>query len=111
MTLQLAQIDIAPEIQVIITESDSGSVVDLTGTNTFLEFKESSSATNICTLDGFQATDGDLSNGIVTFLFGPDDLYVASGDYEGQVEIHRDNGTVDTVDNVVNFHITSDLGE
>ena len=109
MTLQLFQNDSVPEIQVVITESESGSIVDLTDTKAFLEFKKSSSATNICTLDGFQATDGDLSKGIVTFLFGPDDLYVATGDYEGHVKIQNNNGTVDTVDNVVNFHITSDL--
>jgi hypothetical protein len=109
MTLQLSQNDIAPDIQVIITESESGSIVDLTDTKAFLEFRRRSSTTNLCTLDGFNLADGDLSKGIVTFLFGPDDLYVATGDYEGQVKIAHDNGTVDTVDNVVNFHITSDL--
>jgi hypothetical protein len=109
MTLQLFQNDIAPDVQVTITESESGSIVDLTGTKAFLDFKKSSSATILCTLDGFQANDSDLSNGIVTFLFGSDDLYVASGDYEGRVKIQHDNGTVDTVDNVVNFYITSDL--
>ena len=109
MTLQLSQNDIWPDVQVTITESKSGSIVDLTGTKAFLDFKKSSSATTLCTLDGFQANDSDLSNGIVTFLFGPDDLYVGSGDYEGQVKIQHDNGTVDTVDNVVNFYITSDL--
>ena len=109
MTLQLSQNDITPEIQVTITESESGSIVDLTGTKAFLEFKKSSSTTNICTLNGFQANDSDLSNGIVTFLFGLNDLYVASGNYEGQVKIQHDNGTVNTVDNIVNFYITSSL--
>lgn len=109
MALQLVQNDIAPEVQVTITESGNGSVVDLTGTDIVLEFRRRSSTTNLCTLDGFNLADGDLSNGIVTFLFGPDDLYVATGDYEGQVKITHDNGTVDTVNNVVNFHIASDL--
>ena len=109
MTLQLSQNDSAPNIQVTITESESGAIVDLTGTKAFLEFKKSSLTTTLCTLDGFEANDSDLSNGIVTFLFGPDDLYVSSGDYEGQVKIQHENGTVDAVYNVVNFHITSDL--
>lgn len=109
MTLQLSQNDVSPDVQVTITESESGSIVDLTDTKAFLEFKKSLSTTTLCTLDGFEANDGDLSNGIVTFLFGPDDLYVSGGDYEGQVKIQHDNGTVDTVGNLVNFYITSDL--
>ena len=109
MIFQLVKNDTAPQVQATITKSYDGSVVDLTGATVRLKFRKKGSTSTLFTLTGFNVPDTNFANGIVLFLFGSSNLDIASGYYEGEVEITYDNGLVDTVYEVLDFKLRADF--
>ena len=47
--------------------------------------------------------------GIVLFNFGTNDLNIAAGFYEGEIEIIYPNTTVETIYELVNFQLRADF--
>jgi len=109
MIFQIVKNDTAPQVQATITKSYDGSVVDLTGASVRLKFRAKGSLTTLFTLTGFNVPDTNFAKGIVLFLFGSSNLDIDEGYYEGEVEITYDNGTVDTVYEVLNFKLRADF--
>lgn len=109
MIFQIVKNDTAPQVQATITKSYDGSVVDLTGASVRLKFRKKGSTTTLFTLTGFNVPTTNFAKGIVLFLFGTSNLDIESGYYEGEVEITYDNGTVDTVYEILNFKLRADF--
>ena len=109
MIFQIVKNDTAPQVQATITKSYDGSVVDLTGASVRLKFRKKGSTTTLFTLNGFNVPTTNFAKGIVLFLFGTNNLDIDAGYYEGEVEITYDNGSVDTVYEVLNFKLRADF--
>ena len=109
MIFEIVKKDTAPQVQATITKSYDGSVVDLTGASVKLKFRAKGSTTTLFTLNGFNVPTTNFAKGIVLFLFGTNNLDIAAGYYEGEVEITYENGTVDTVYEVLNFKLRADF--
>lgn len=104
----LVKNDTAPQIKATITRDDTGNVVDMTGATVRLKFRKRATTTVLFTLTA--NTDvNNLSNGIAIFTFGAGNLDVDEGYYEGEIEITYSNSTVETIYEVLDFHVRGDF--
>lgn len=101
--IKLVQGDTRPQIQVTLTDDNTGSAIDITGATCRLKFRAVGSDTLIDTLTGF-VTDGP--NGVVVFIWNQNTLNVDPGDYEGEVEVTFPLGAgIQTAYQVLKFHV------
>ena len=104
----LVKNDTAPQIKATITRDDTGNVVDMTGATVRLKFRKRATTNVLFTLTA--NTDvNNLSNGIAIFTFGAGNLDVDEGYYEGEIEITYSNSTVETIYEVLDFHVRGDF--
>lgn len=106
--INLVQGDTGPQIKATLTRSDTGSVIDISGATTTLNFRKANTSTNLFTLTS-QAGDTDSENGICIFVFGTNDLDLAAGDYEGEIEVVFNSGTRETVYEIIEFNLREDF--
>lgn len=107
--LKLVRNDTAPNISCTIVNGDTNTPIDLTSaTGVLLKVREVG-------LDTLQATvPGTIINptgGIVLFLPStvPEMLSGEPGNYEGEIEITFNNGTIQSVYNVLKFKLRQDF--
>ena len=104
----LVKNDTAPQIKATITRDDTGNVVDMTGATVRLKFRKRATTTVLFTLTA--NTDvNNLSNVIAIFTFCAGNLDVDEGYYEGEIEITYSNSTVETIYEVLDFHVRGDF--
>ena len=66
--INLVQGDTGPQIKATLTRSDTGSVIDLSGSTTTMNFRKANTSTNLFTLSN-SAGSSDQQNGICVFRF------------------------------------------
>lgn len=104
--IKLVQGDTRPQIQLTLTEEESGAAVDITAATCKLYFRRTGSTTVLDTLDGI-VNDGP--NGVVTFPWNANTLNVDAGSYEGEVEIVFSSGKKQTMYDVLKFTVREDF--
>ncbi len=109
MTFYLVKDDNAPQVKATITREDDGAIVDLTGATVRLKFRKKGTTTTLFTLTGVNDPNTNYAKGIVLFNFGATDLDLASGFYEGEIEITYSAGTVETIYELLNFQLRADF--
>tara|TARA_R110002124_G_scaffold283536_2_gene459677 strand:- start:419 stop:748 length:330 start_codon:yes stop_codon:yes gene_type:complete len=109
MIFNLVAKDNAPQVKATITREDDGAVVDLTGATVYLKFRKKGTTTTLFTLTGINDPATNYPKGIVLFNFGTNDLNIAAGFYEGEIEIIYPNTTVETIYELVNFQLRADF--
>lgn len=95
-TFYLVQGDNGSAIKATITRSDTGEAVDLTEATPRLKFKKRNTSTVLSTLQS-SSSEEDQENGICQFAFLTTDLNINSGDYQAEIEITFDDGSIETV--------------
>jgi len=103
--IKLVQGDTKPQIKCVITDENTGSIINLAGSTVLLKFRAAGSSAILFNLTGFlqaglEAADGSItlaapgeqyevagSGGRVAFQFNTGNLNVDPGLYEGEIEI------------------------
>ena len=104
----LVQSDTAPQVKAVITRSDTGAVVDMTGATVRMYFRAKTSTNVLFTSTAANVGD-NFSNGIAIFVFSSGNLNQPEGFYEGEIEITYTDGAVETIYEVLDFYIRSDF--
>jgi hypothetical protein len=103
--IKLVQGDTRPQIKCVITDANTGDIVDIAGSSVLLKFRASGSSTVLFNLTGYlqagyedadgnvtqalpgQAYDEPGSGGRVAFQFSTGQLNIPAGQYEGEIEV------------------------
>lgn len=104
----LVQSDTAPQVKAVITRSDTGAVVDMTGATVRMYFRAKTSTNVLFTSTAANVGD-NFSNGIAVFIFTAGQLSQPEGYYQGEIEITYSNGTVETIFDLLSFYIRADF--
>lgn len=106
--IRLVQGDTKPNLVVTLTDNISGAAINITGATVRLKFRPLGSETIRTTIVG-SIVDG--ANGIVVFqwISEPTSLTGNPGPYEGEIEITFDDGTVQTVYDLVKFQLRQEF--
>lgn len=102
--IKLVQGDVdRPQIRATITDENTGDVVDITGADVVLKFRQVGASTLTDTITG-TVTDG--AAGVVVFAMTETSLAGEPGDYEGEIEVTFDAGTgIQTVYDILKFRV------
>ena len=108
-TIYLVQGDTGPQIYISVTREDTGAAIDVSGGSARLKVRKKGSTTLAFTL---VASDvgSNLQEG--KLYFSPDGgqlATIASGNYEGEVELTLSSGVVETVFERVDIVIREDF--
>ena len=123
--IKLVQGDTRPQVKCVITDENSGAIVDLSGATVLLKFRAAGSSTVLFNLTGYlqsgiEDEDGNVSQqltgeayatpgkgGRVAFQFNSGDLNVEPGSYEGEIEITfpAPNAGIQTVYTPLKFQV------
>ncbi len=106
--IRLVQGDTKPSLVTTITDSITGGAINVTGATVRLKFREAGATSVRSTIIG-TVTDG--ANGSVVFDWGddPEALNGDPGEYEGEIEITFDDGSIQTVYDVLKFKLRQDF--
>ena len=105
--IKLVQGDTRPQIQVTLTDENTGSAIDVTGATCLLRFRAVGSTTLVDTLNG-TVTNGPA--GLVVFVWNQNTLNVDAGDYEGEIEVTFPAGQgKQTVYELLKFKVREDF--
>ncbi len=103
--IKLVQGDTRPQIKCVITDANTGDIVDIAGSTVLLKFRASGSSTVLFNLtgylqSGYEDADGNVtqalpgqayavpgSGGRVAFQFSTGQLNIPAGQYEGEIEV------------------------
>lgn len=123
--IRLVQGDTRPQIKCVITDENTGAIVDLTSATALLKFRAAGETTVLFTLTGYlqpglEDQDGNVTQfgvgeayatpgkgGRVAFQFGAGNLNVEPGSYEGEIEITfpAPNAGIQTVYTPLKFQV------
>ena len=106
--IKLVQGDTKPSLVTTLTDSVTGTTINVTGATVRLKFKESGATVVRSTILG-TVTNG--AGGVVVFDWGddPNALNGEPGEYEGEIEITFDDGSIQTVYDVLKFKLRQDF--
>lgn len=123
--IKLVQGDTRPQIKCVISDENTGAIIDLSGATVILKFRAVGSSTVLFNLTGAlqagiedengnatqygqgQAYATPGSGGRVAFQFGSGNLNIDAGNYEGEVEVTfpAPNAGVQTVYTPIKFQV------
>lgn len=123
--IKLVQGDTKPQIKCVITDENTGAIVDLSGATVLLKFRASGATDVLFTLTGYLQSGLEDENGNVTlaavgqayetpgkggrvaFQFQSGNLNIDAGQYEGEIEITfpAPNSGVQTVYTPLKFQV------
>lgn len=105
--IKLVQGDTRPQIQVTLTDENTGSPIDISNATCRLKFRAAGGTTVLDTLTG-SVTNGPA--GQVVFVWNAGSLNVDPGDYEGEVEVtFPNNAGIQTVYDLLKFKVREDF--
>lgn len=99
--------DTGPQIKVTITDAD-GTAVDLTSGTVTLHFRAAGTTTLLFSRP-LVITNQNASNGIALLQWSVNDLNVAAGNYEGELETVTATGQRETQFGLLKFKIREDF--
>lgn len=123
--IKLVQGDTRPQIKCVISDENTGAIVDLSGASVLLKFRAVGSTTILFTLTGALQAGIEDENGVasqygtgqayatpgsggrVAFQFSSGNLNVDAGNYEGELEITfpAPNAGIQTVYTPIKFQV------
>lgn len=108
-TIYLVQGDTGPQIFISVTREDSGLAIDVSGGSARLKVRKKGSTTLDFTLTAAN-TGNNLAEGKLYFsLDGGQLATIASGNYEGEVELTLSSGIIETVYEKIDIVIREDF--
>lgn len=122
--IKLVQGDTRPQVKATLTDDVTGVVIDLTGSTVRLRLRAVGSTTVLATvigtlIAGLENADGSITTtapydvagagGRVVFIWGANDLNIDAGDYEGEIEVSFQDGSKQTVYDLLKFKVREDF--
>jgi len=108
-TIYLVQGDTGPQIYISVTREDTGDAIDVSGGSARLKVRKKGSTALEFTLTAADI-GSNLEEGNLYFsLDGGQLATIASGNYEGEVELTFSDGVIETVYEPVNIVIREDF--
>ena len=98
--------DTGPQIQVTLTDEDTGAAKDLTGGTVTLHFRAVGSTT---LLFSRVLALTDAANGVAVVQWGASDLDQTPGMYEGELEVTDSSGVTETLYDKLRFRIRDEI--
>jgi hypothetical protein len=106
--IKLVAGDTRPQVKVTLTDDTTGDPIDIgVGGTVALHFRATGTDVVLFTVAG---TVVDSVNGVVVFSWPPGSLDLDEGMYEGEIEITFPDGTSQTVYDLLNFKLRSQVG-
>ena len=106
--IRLVRNDTGPQLQLVLTDSQTGAVVNLTGASGFLHFRAVGSTTVLFSR-ALTIDPGLAGSGIALVDWQSTDLDRDAGDYEGEIEITFSDGTIQTAFDTLQCRIREDF--
>jgi hypothetical protein len=122
--IKLVQGDTRPQLVLSLTDETTGNAIDISAATTVMKFRATGSTTLIATmtataLPGIVLPDGSVNTdppynvagkgGRCVINWAPTALDNPAGDYEGEIEILFNDGTIQTVYDVLKFKLREDF--
>lgn len=122
--IKLVRGDTRPQIKTVILDDATEVAMNIAGATVVMKFREVGAVVLQATVPGvlvagLELADGSVnsaspynvagSGGRVVFLWGPTDLDCEPGDYEGEIEITFQDGSIQTVYSPLRFRIREDF--
>lgn len=105
--IKLVQGDTYPQVQLVLTDENTGDPIDLTGATVTLHFRAVGDTTALFSRTG-TVTNGPQGQAVIAWQAG--DLSVPAGEYEGEVEAYwASNGARQTVYDLLKFRVREDI--
>jgi hypothetical protein len=104
--IRLVQGDTRPQIQVTLTDDNTGAPIDITGATIVMFFRKYAETTILDTLNGVIMNG---SEGVVVFSWNPTTLENAEGDYEGEVQVTFADNTIQSSYSLLKFKVRADF--
>jgi len=104
--IYLVQGDTGPQIKATITRDSA--VVDISAATTKMHFRKKFTEDLIVSLTN-ASVSLDQENGIAVFVFAEGDLDLDAGEYEGEVEVVFNDGTRETIYELIDFTLRKDF--
>jgi hypothetical protein len=104
--IKLVQGDTRPQIQVTLTDENTGNVIDVTGATIVMFFRAVGDSGILDTLNGVIT---DAVNGVVVFAWNSSTLASAVGQYEGEVQVTFSDTTIQTAYSLLKFTVRADF--
>lgn len=102
--IRLVSGDTGPQVQLTLTNEDTGAAIDLSGATATMHFKSVATGavvfSRVLFIPPLTATQG-----ITTVVWGTTDLDQAAGDYDGEIEVVFASGVRQTVYSTLKFRI------
>ena len=105
-TIKLVRNDTGPQLRLTLTDSLTGSVVDLTGATVTLHLRAVDTTTVLVSRN---ATITAPATGIAVIGWQATDLDLAAGEYEGEVETLLASGLRETIFDLLQFTVREDF--
>lgn len=105
---KLVKDDKGTQIKAVLTREDTGLAEDLSSATVVLKFRKKGTTAILFTLTSVADSD-DAANGIAYFRFTGTNLDLDEGEYEGEIEATFSGGDVETVYEILRFHLRNDF--
>jgi hypothetical protein len=105
-TIKLVRDDTGPQLRLTLTDSLTGSAVDLTGATVTLHLRAVDTTTVLVSRD---ATIAAPLTGVAIIAWQATDLDLDAGEYEGEVETVLASGLRETIFDLLQFTVREDF--
>jgi hypothetical protein len=105
-TIKLVRDDTGPQLRLTLTDSLTGSAVDLTGATVTLHLRAVDTTTVLVSRD---ATITSPLTGVAIIAWQATDLDLDAGEYEGEVETVLASGLRETIFDLLQFTVREDF--
>jgi hypothetical protein len=105
-TIKLVRNDTGPQLRLTLTDSLTGSAVDLTGATVTLHLRAVDTTTVLVSRN---ATIAAPATGVAVIAWQATDLDLAAGEYEGEVETLLASGLRETIFDLLQFTVREDF--
>ena len=106
--IKLVQGDTRPALVCTITDENTGAPINVSEAAVRLKFRLAGSDTLTATVIG-TVVDGAAGQCVFYPASAPQMLQGEAGDYEGEIEIQFDDGTIQTVYDILKFKVREDF--
>jgi hypothetical protein len=107
--IYLVKDDNGSQVECLLTREDTGDAVNITGATALLKFRKKKATTILFTLTNLTVAPIDLTAGEAVFRFSSENLNIAAGYYEGEVQVTFSDSNIETVYELVEFQVRDDF--
>lgn len=97
-----------PSVKVTLSREGTSDAINVSGATVYLHFRKKDKTSLLFSITG-ESTAQEETAGIVNFTFTSSQMNLKTGNYEAEVEIVYDNGSIETVFETLDFTLREDF--